>query len=121
MDIRIVVSTDLPASDVDLIVREPSGEECTSEHPQTTIGALLTCGSASQGSAQEYTLRHKMAGQYQIEVRLVGNPDERTSGPVTATATIYTNFGRPDERREVMSVRLKNGDGLVSMGTLQFK
>jgi hypothetical protein len=121
MDVRIVLSGDVADADVELLVQEPSGEEASSAHPRTAIGGLLSAAAGPARGTQEYCLRKQMAGRYEVKARLINNSEEKLTGPVSVQVTIFMNFGRTDEDRQTMSVRLKNGDGVAEVGTLQLK
>lgn len=118
MDVRVVMTCP-PGALVEMTVREPSSEECGIGHAKTTIGGLFT--ASSPAGTQEYGLRKKMLGRYEVKARLVSNSGEKTSGPALVRVVVYTNFGRSDEKREVMSVKLKSGEGEVEVGVLQVK
>ena len=44
----------------------------------------------------------------------------RIRPPATATATVYTNWGRPAEKRQILSLRLDKPKEKVTVGEITF-
>jgi uncharacterized protein YfaP (DUF2135 family) len=120
-DLRIVLTWDTDNTDIDLHVLEPSGEECFYSHNRTTIGGAMSTDFTQGYGPEEYMLRRLMPGEYKIRAHFFGNRDQRLVGPTTVQATLITHYGRPDEKRRAITLRLKEAKELVDVGTVMLK
>jgi tetratricopeptide (TPR) repeat protein len=120
-DLRIVMTWDTDNTDIDLHVTEPSGETCVYNHNRTTIGGALSKDFTQGYGPEEYLLRHTMPGQYKIQAHFYGNRDQQLVGPTTVQATVITHYGRPDERRQSITLRLKDAKEMVDVGTIEVR
>ena len=118
LDVRIVLTWDADLTDVDLWVTEPSGETCKYDHNRTTIGGLLSKDFTEGYGPEEYCLRRLMPGQYKIQANFYGSRLQQIAGPTTVQATVITNFGRPGETRESLTLRLASAKEVVDIGTV---
>ncbi|MEZ0266085.1 MAG: YfaP family protein, partial [Phycisphaerae bacterium] len=98
-----------------------SGEECNYSHNRTTIGGLVSRDFTQGYGPEEYCLKKLMPGEYKIKVHFYGNRDQKLVGPTTVQATVITNFGRPDEVRKPLTLRLKDSKDWVEVGTVNLK
>jgi tetratricopeptide (TPR) repeat protein len=120
-DLRIVMTWDTDNTDIDLHVTEPSGETCVYNHNRTTIGGALSKDFTQGYGPEEYLLRKLMPGQYKIQAHFYGNRDQRVVGPTTVQATVITHYGRSDESRQSLTLRLKDAKDMVDVGTVTLK
>ena len=65
-------------------------------------------------------MRRARPGAYQIEADYFGSSSASLLGPTTAQATIVTDYGRPNEKSESVTVRLTERDDAVEVGTARF-
>ncbi len=49
-----------------------------------------------------------------------GSSQQKLTGPATATATVYTDWGRPAEKRQILSLRLDKPKEKVVVGEIAF-
>jgi tetratricopeptide (TPR) repeat protein len=120
-DVRIVLTWDADLTDVDLWVVEPSGEKCFYGHNRTVIGGLLSRDFTQGYGPEEYCLRKLMPGEYKIQCNYYGSSQTSIVGPTTVQATVITNFGRPDEKRQALTVRLAQQKDVVDIGAVMMK
>ena len=57
-----------------------------------------------------------MPGVYKIRCKYYGSSQQTLVGPATVTATVITNFGRADERRQALTLRLEAVKDMVDVG-----
>jgi tetratricopeptide (TPR) repeat protein len=119
LDLRIVLGWDVDLTDIDLWVLEPSGEKCYYGNKRTQIGGLLSRDFTQGYGPEEYLLRQAMPGTYTIQANYFGSSQQQLTGAVTLLATIYTNFGRQDEQRRTITVRLNQTKEVVEIGTVE--
>ena len=118
LDLRVVMTWDADETDIDLWVTEPSGEICLYNHNRTVIGGLLSHDFTDGYGPEEYCLRKLMPGPYAIQANFYGSHQQQLTGPATVQATIITHFGRPDEKRQSLTLRLKDAKQVADIGTV---
>jgi tetratricopeptide (TPR) repeat protein len=116
LDVRISLTWDADATDIDLWVTEPSGEKCYYEHTLTTIGGAISKDFTQGYGPEEYSLRRAMAGQYAIQANFFGSGQQKLTGPTTIQATIFTDYGRPTEKRQSSTLRLVDQKETIDVG-----
>jgi len=120
LDLRIVLTWDADMTDIDLHVVEPSGERAFYGHNRTTIGGLVSRDFTQGYGPEEYCLRRATHGTYKIEANYFGSQAARLMGPVTVQAEIITHFGRPNEKRKSLTLRLVDQKETVAVGEVEF-
>ncbi|MBI5722740.1 MAG: DUF2135 domain-containing protein [Planctomycetes bacterium] len=120
LDIRIVLTWDADMTDMDIHVREPSGEEAFYSHNRTTIGGLVSRDFTQGYGPEEYCIRKAMTGTYTIEINYFGSNAARLQGAVTVQAEVITNFGRPNEKRKSITLRLEERKERIHVGQVEF-
>ncbi len=106
LDIRISLSWDSDMTDVDLHVFEPTGEHAYYGHNQTQMGGLVSRDFTQGYGPEEYILKKALPGKYLIKVHYYGSHQQTVSGACTIIATVYTNYGREGEKKQVLTLRL---------------
>ncbi|MFT5526212.1 MAG: Ca-activated chloride channel family protein, partial [Pirellulaceae bacterium] len=120
VDIRILISWDTDLTDIDAWIIEPSGEKCFYSHNRTTIGGMMTQDFTQGYGPEVYNLRKAMPGKYQIKAHFYGSSQQTLTGGTTIAATVITNYGRPNESRKSITVRLSSQDEEVDIGSIVF-
>lgn len=119
-DLRIVLTWDTDATDMDLWVVEPTGEKCFYSHAFTGIGGRLSRDFTGGYGPEEYAVRRARPGRYAVKANYYGSREQGLSGPTTVQATIITNFGRPQEQRRSLTLRLEEAKEVVDVGEVSF-
>jgi tetratricopeptide (TPR) repeat protein len=119
-DVRIVMSWDADATDVDLHVIEPTGEEAFYSHNRTRNGGLVSHDITQGYGPEEYLMRKALPGTFKIFAQYYGSHQQTLTGPVTVTATVFTNFGRANEKKEVLTLRLDKPHEKADIGKVRF-
>jgi tetratricopeptide (TPR) repeat protein len=120
LDLRIVMTWHADMTDIDLWVTEPSGEKALYSHPQTTIGGNVSRDFTQGYGPEEYILRKAMTGTYKVEANYYGSSSAQLIGPVTLQLDIFTHYGRPDEQRKSITLRLAADKETVKVGEIEF-
>jgi hypothetical protein len=120
-DIRIVMAWDADNTDVDLHVVEPSGEEAFYSHNRTSSGGLVSRDFTQGYGPEEYLIHKAKPGVYHVFAHYYGSHQTTLLGPVTITATVFTNFGRPSQKQEVLTLRLNEQREKAEIGSIRFK
>lgn len=120
VDLRIVLTWDADITDMDLWVVEPSGERAYYSHPRTTIGGQMSRDFTNGYGPEEYCLKRAQRGEFRIEANYFGSSAPTLSGAVTLQAEVFTNYGRPNEKRETITLRLKERKETFEVGVVEF-
>jgi tetratricopeptide (TPR) repeat protein len=120
-DVRILLTWDADQTDMDLWITEPSGEKCDYSHNRTVIGGRMSKDFTDGYGPEEYIVRKAMPGTYRIQTNYYGSGQQRLTGGTTVQATVITNFGRPNEKRQYMTLRLNESKETVDVGEITWK
>ncbi|GAA4344319.1 hypothetical protein GCM10023184_45460 [Flaviaesturariibacter amylovorans] len=120
VDVRIVIGWSADNSDIDLWVTDPRGEKCSYENTGTALGGRISRDATQGYGPEEFLLRKAGGGAYEIEANLFGDSRQTLGGPITIKAELFTDFGRPNQRRKVISLRLTDQKEVVRIGKLVF-
>ena len=120
MDVRIILTWDADATDIDLWVIEPSGERAFYGHRRTTIGGNFSRDFTRGYGPEEYCLRKAMNGVYRIKVNYFGSAAARLLGAVTLQVDVFTNFGRPNEQHRSITRRLRTKKQTLQVAEIEF-
>jgi len=120
LDLRIVMSWDADLTDMDLWVTEPTGQKAYYSDNRTAIGGLVSRDFTQGYGPEEYLLRKARTGTYKIEANFYGSRAQTLLGPVTVQAEVFTNFGRPNEQRRSITLRLESRNDTFKVGEVEF-
>jgi hypothetical protein len=117
-DLRVVMSWDADATDIDLHVVEPSGEEAYYARQNTRIGGLVSSDMTQGYGPEEYLIHRAPAGTYAIRCHYYAARMQTLLGPATVSAVAITDWGRASERRQRLTLRLDRSGEFHSIGTI---
>jgi len=119
-DVRIVLTWDADNTDLDLWVTDVLGEKCDYSHNRTATGGRMS-DDITQGYGPEvFMIKKALSGRYVINTNYYGNNQQNLAGETTLQATLITNWGRPNEKRQAITLRLKEAQDVVDVGELEF-
>lgn len=119
LDLRVVIDWNRSDTDVDLWVTDPNGEKCNFDLPFTQLGGKLA-GDVTDGFGPEaFALKDAAPGKYLIEVEYDDDPELKLSGPSFVKVTIFTDYGRPTEQKQVIPLRLEKTSDQVQVATVE--
>lgn len=119
-DLRIIMSWDADSTDIDLHVLEPGGEEAYFGNNRTGQGGLVSQDITDGYGPEEYLMRVAPTGSYTLKTNYFASHQQTVVGPATITATVFTNWGRPNEKRETITIRLDKPKENIEIGKIQF-
>ncbi len=119
LDLRIVLMWDADDTDIDLHVLEPSGEEVFYQNKRSQTGAMLSYDVTTGYGPEEYLHKKAPAGEYKIMSNYFASHQQKLTGNVTVTATVFTNWGRENEASQTMSLRLEKAKEHVRIGFIK--
>ena len=120
-DIRIILEWDADNTDLDIHVVEPNGEEAYYAHNRTRRGGMVSRDVTDGFGPEEYMIRKAPKGEYEVFVNYFASHQQTLFGPATATATIFTNWGRADEKSQTLSLRLEKAKEKPKIGAVKWK
>lgn len=122
VDIRIVMDWNMNNTDIDLWVTDPDNEKCFYGHNRTTAGGRISRDMTQGFGPEQFLLKKAIKGTYKIEINYYGDRQATIAGPTTVMAEMYTHYGTPDEKKEIIVLQMKKGtNGTVYIGDLDFK
>jgi hypothetical protein len=110
VDLRVTIEWNTEETDLDLWVDEPNGERAMYNNPATAIGGRLSNDMTEGYGPEEYLLRRAPSGTYTVRADVYSADELNPNGPSRITAHLIHDFGRPQEREEVIDVELMPGD-----------
>lgn len=119
MDIRVSMSWDADLTDIDLHVIEPSGEEVSYSHNLSATGGKVSRDFTQGYGPETYDLRRGAAGKYKIKANYYGSDRVRLLGPATLRLEIFTNYGRDNEVKQSVTLRLDQVKGMLDIAEIE--
>ena len=106
VDLRVVLTWNTDDCDIDLWVTDPNGEKCFYGHKETAVGGRMSRDFTQGYGPEEFCLKVAPGGKYKIECNYYGSHQQKLLQPVIVQAEVYTNFGRPNQEKQVMTLQL---------------
>lgn len=120
VDIRIVLTWNTDDCDIDLWTTDPNDEKCYYNHKLTEIGGHNSRDFTRGYGPEEFCIKNAIKGSYKIEANYYGTQTQKIVQPVVVQAEVYTNFGKPNQKKEILTLRLESVKGSYLVGTIQF-
>jgi len=121
-DVRIVLNWNMNNTDIDLWVTDPNNEKCYYSHNRTATGGRISNDMTQGFGPEQFLLKKAIKGTYKIEINYYGDRQATIAGPTTIMAELYTHYGTPQERKELIVLQMKkDANGTVYVGDLDFK
>ena len=119
LDLRVVMTWDADASDMDLRVIDPSGEECDYRNPNTRQGGRMSRDFTGGYGPEEFSLRQARPGKYRVEANYYGNRQQVIAGATTLQVKVFTGFGTKEQKEQMVTLRLKERGETVFVGEFE--
>jgi Ca-activated chloride channel family protein len=116
LDLRVVLAWDADNSDMDLWVSDPNGELCNYANPMTAQGGRISRDFTGGYGPEEFSLHRARPGKYRIEANYYGNRQQVLAGATTLQVKLFTGFGGPRQKEQVITLRLKDKGETVYVG-----
>lgn len=116
LDLRVVMTWDADNSDMDLWVTDPNGEKCFYGYPLTYQGGRMSRDFTQGYGPEEFSLRKAKPGKYKIEANYYGNSQQLIAGDTTLQVKLTTAFGTPQQKEQMVTLRLKDRQDTVFVG-----
>jgi Ca-activated chloride channel family protein len=119
LDVRVILRWDTDHADMDLWVTEPSGERCYYGNRSTAYGATYGRDYTDGYGPEEYLIRRAPEGGYLVQANFFGTRQQELTGGTTLQVDIFTDWGRPEERRHSTAIRLTDRGETLTIGTVE--
>ncbi len=120
-DLIVTMMWNTDRTDVDLHVREPSGEECFYKNPNTRSGGRIT-GDVTEGFGPEmYVLSKGANGKYVVRANYYGSDNNRAGVRSKVYVKIFEYFGTPRQQVTRKTVTLSQGKEMRDLATVNLK
>lgn len=106
VDLRVVIEWNTEETDLDLWVDEPNGERASYRNTQTRIGGRISNDMTDGYGPEEYLLRRAPGGTFTVRADVFAADEINPNGASRITARLIRNFGRADEKEEMVEVEL---------------
>ena len=119
-DLRVTISWNTDATDMDLWVIEPDGEKCFYSHNRTKSGGELSADQTQGYGPERYQIAKAPPGTYTVVVHAF-NTNPNLLGGETHVNVVVTRFaGTPRETVERRTVILKKKDEQVEVCKVKY-
>jgi hypothetical protein len=119
-DLRVTISWNTDATDVDLWVIEPDGSKCFYGHNRTSSGGELSQDQTQGYGPERYQIARAAKGVYQIIVHYFAMNPNLLAGETHVNVVVTRHAGTPRERSERHTVILKRRDEQVLVCKVKF-
>jgi tetratricopeptide (TPR) repeat protein len=106
VDVRVVLNWNMNDSDMDLWVFDPRGEKCFYSNSSTVIGGRLSNDFTAGYGPEQFILKQAKKGKYKVMLHYYGDGQQKLAGAATIMAEIYTNYGRPNQQRKLITLQM---------------
>ncbi len=120
-DLRVVINWDTDMSDMDLWVTDPRREKCYYGYSLTSSGGRISRDVLQGYGPEEFLIRRALPGDYKVQAHYYGTSSMRMLAPVTLYAELYTDYGRPAEKRQTLVFRLDERGHDVDIATISHR
>jgi tetratricopeptide (TPR) repeat protein len=119
-DLRVTISWNTDATDVDLWVIEPDGTKCFYQHNRTHNGGELSQDQTQGYGPERYRIAQAQPGVYTVIVHYFGVNRNLLGGETHVNVTVTRFAGTPRERSERHTVILKKHNEQVEVCKIKF-
>jgi Ca-activated chloride channel homolog len=119
-DLRVTISWNTDATDVDLWVLEPDGTKCFYQHRQTASGGELSEDQTQGYGPERYQIRQAQPGVYTIIVHYFRANPNLLAGESHVQVAVTRHAGTSQETVERHTVILKRQDEQVEVCKVKF-
>jgi tetratricopeptide (TPR) repeat protein len=106
MDIRVVIDWNHNDTDIDLHIIDPNLEECSYTYTKTKSGGEISKDMTKGFGPEEFKQKFSYKGFYYVKVNYYGDRYQKIETPTFMKVTIFRNYGRVNQEKEVKVIRL---------------
>ncbi len=111
LDVRVVLAWDADATDVDLHVFDPNGEEVFYGHNLSYQGGMISHDATGGYGPEEFSLRHAKPGKYRVEANFFGHRQQVLTSSTGIMLWLSSGFATAAQQDQRTTLRLKSQGG----------
>jgi len=120
VNIRVVLTWDTDNCDMDLWVTDPMGEKCYYENKLTKLGGKISADFTGGYGPEEFMIKKAVTGKYSVQANYYGTHSQALLAPVNLHLVFITNFGKPNQKKKEVTIRLNEREDVINVGTFSF-
>ncbi|MFD1063736.1 carboxypeptidase-like regulatory domain-containing protein [Winogradskyella litorisediminis] len=117
-DIRVVIDWNHNNTDLDLHIKNPNGDELYYGKKTSKFGGIISDDFTDGYGPETFKLKKATKGKYEISVVYFSDDVQKIIGPTSLKVTVFRNYGKPNETKEVKVYRLTDKEGNIEAKTL---
>ncbi len=122
LDVRVVLAWDADATDVDLHVIDPNGDEVYYGRNLSYQGGAITRDATGGYGPEEFALRNAKPGKYRVEANFFGHRQQVLASSTGLMLWLSSGFGTPAQLDQRTTLRVKSAGGQrVVVGEFEVK
>jgi len=121
LDLRVVLAWDADNSDMDLWVTDPNGERAYYGNRLTYQGGQMSQDFTGGYGPEQFSLRDAKPGRYKVEANYFGSRQQLVTGATTLMLRLTTHWGTPQQKDQMVTLRLKDRAETVLVGEFEVR
>lgn len=121
LDLRVVLSWDTDLTDIDLWVTDPNDEAVYYGNRLSYQGGLVSPDCTQGYGPETYSLRQAIPGKYKVSIKFYGERQQLFTAGTTIQVKFITGFGNPQQKEELVTMRLKAAGDNIFVGEFTVK
>ncbi len=119
--LRVTLTWNVDATDIDLWVTDPLGEKCYYSHKILKSGGQLLDDLTGGYGPERFEAKQVIPGKYLIQASYYDSTSVQQNPLIFINATIQTHLGQPDQTTQGVTAVLKTKKQVVTLGEVWFK
>jgi len=120
VNIRVILTWDTDNCDMDLWVTDPKGEKCFYGNTLTRLGGKISQDFTNGYGPEEFMIKKAMSGKYLVQTNYYGTHSQAQLAPVNLHIVFITNFGKSNQKKQEVTIRLENKEDIIEVGNFSF-
>ncbi|WP_313442969.1 VIT domain-containing protein [Stenotrophomonas sp.] len=121
LDLRVVLAWDADNSDMDLWVTDPNGERAYYGNRLTYQGGQMSQDFTGGYGPEQFSLRNAKPGKYKVEANYFGSRQQLVTGATTLMLRLSTHWGTPQQKDQMVTLRLQDRAETVLVGEFEVR
>ncbi len=121
LDLRVVMTWDADATDIDLRITAPDDENAVSLQDPSRYGARMSTNITGGYGPEEYSLRRAAPGKYRISASYAADGRQIPLGPTSVQVKVFSHFGTRRQKEQSVTLRMKGRGTTVLVGEFEVK
>jgi len=121
LDVRVALAWDTDDTDIDLWVKDPSGEWVSYQQPLSRQGGRITRDVTNGYGPEVFSLKKAIPGVYEVRARYFGSHRQVLGNGTSVMMRLTTCFGTPGEKHRDVILRLEEARDEVLVGTFEIR